>query len=127
MPTIRSDLPFDIGAYASTVFQLIPFRAMNASRTDAVKHVALSETTTRGSPKQWIISSFTSLSTSYAVEVAVALATGQPVRCSTAESVYFFLVAVRGIGPAKYTEYVSKKDVIGKRRVFLYFSIGLAL
>ena len=115
-----------MGTYASTVFHVIPFRAMKASRTDAVKQVALSETTTRGNPKQWIISSFTNFSTSSVVEVTVVLAIGQPVRCSTAIRMYLFPEGVRGNGPAKSIEYVSNNEVMGNRRVVLYFGIGVA-
>lgn len=71
---------WDIGPYASKVFQVVPFRAMKASGANAVKHIALPETTTRGIPKQWIISSFTNFTTSSAVGVAGAFAISQTVR-----------------------------------------------
>ena len=80
----------------------------------------------RGGPEGWMISSRLKSRTTSAVAFFIALASGQPVRCSTATSTYRFPFDDLGNGPAKSIENTSNRLVIGGCNVVRYFGFGVA-
>ena len=124
VPTILSAFPFDIGAYAATVFQVMPWFLMKSSTFPAVKQVALSKTIVSGGPKGSMMASLTNLITVSELEDESGTATGHPVKCSTAMSRYVFPLSDFGNGPAKSIEKTENREMTGILKVVRYLGKG---